>query len=224
MSFGCSWAYGDELSKPLLTPSIDPPYIENSSHREQRRYLGLLAKHYNASYDDMSFPGSSLQTMQWNLLYWLNNNTRDCIANSILLVGLTGEERVSWYNPAHETDSSVDKYVYSTWLNSAGPSVDNGWFKLHKYHTAMTACKQTSKLNYETTVRLFDGISKTHNIPVIQFNTVATSQVKNVGTFHDLQLRKCLCDEHYASGGHPNEKGHQLIANKLINIINTLKK
>jgi hypothetical protein len=198
--------------------SFDHRY--NDEYRTNNCYTGLVSNHYGYSRENLSFPGSSLQSMQWSLQWWLNNRTEDEIKKSIILVGLTGEDRVSWYDPEYETGEGDpwNNYLHSTWLDYAGPNVDKGWFELRKYHVAMSACDSLSQLNYETTLRMFDGVSARYNVPVIQFNTVATKIISN-DTFYDLQIRNALNRDCYAYGGHPNEKGHRIIADSLIRTI-----
>ena len=77
-------------------------YTQNDIYRLNHCYTGLLSSHYNALQENLSFPGSSLQSMQWNLMWWLNNHIEEYINNSLIVVGLTDESRVSWYDPNHE--------------------------------------------------------------------------------------------------------------------------
>ena len=226
MSFGCSWAFGDELLDPELEKQgIPSHYTQNDSYRLEHCYTGLLASYYNLTQENLSFPGSSLQSMQWNLMWWIKNHTEEYIRSSMLVVGLTDESRVSWYDPKHERgidDPEWNNYLHAQWLDGAGPNVDRGWFNLHKNYLAMTACSELYQLNYDTTVRLFDGVCARYEIPVIQFNAIATTNT-NANTLYDIDIRD-IVNNNYKQHGHPNEKGHQLIANKLINIIDTHKK
>ena len=190
-------------------------------------YTGLLASRYNLKQENLSFPGSSLQTMQWNLMWWLNNKSKEYIHNSLLVVGLTEESRVSWYDPKHKSefdDPEWNKYLHAKWLDGAGPNVDRGWFDLHKHYLVMTDSPELHQLNYETTVRLFDGISARYNIPVVQFNALATTTTTDCSTLYDCDSRPMLNKEHgvFKQHGHPNEKGHQLIANSLVKIIDSI--
>lgn len=226
VSFGCSWAYGDEIIDPVLAEQgISYSHRYNDVYRISNCYTGLVAEHYGYTHQNLAFPGSSLQAMQWSLMWWLNNKTPIEIKESIILVGLTGEDRISWYDPNYETgnDDPWNNYLHSTWLDYAGPNVDRGWFDLRKHHIAMSSCDQLSQLNYETTVRMFDGVSARYDVPVIQFNTVATRTIAN-DTFYDLQIRNSLPHNCYASGGHPNENGHRIIAKKLISTIDRYMK
>lgn len=230
VSFGCSWTYGDELIDPILEKQGTPShYTENDPYRLEHCYSGLLAKHYNLQQENLSFPGSSLQAMQWNLMWWLNNHTNEYISQSMIIVGLTEEHRVSWYDPNHERasdDPPWNNYLHAQWLDGAGANVDKGWFKLHKYYLGLSDCTELYQLNYETTVRLFDGLSSTHNIPIIQFNAMTAMRRyqhlrDSCDTLYDIEGKAVLSHKSnvYKNGGHPNEKGHQLIANSLIEVI-----
>jgi len=161
-------------------------------------------------------------------MWWLKNHTEEYIRSSVLLISLTDESRISWYDPKHSRgvdingnmvgyDPPWNNYVHAQWLNGAGTNVDEEWFELHKHYLNMTACDELYQLNYETTVRLFDGICARYGIPVVQFNALATSNA-NVNTLHDINIRNVV-NNNYKPQGHPNEQGHQLIANVLKTII-----
>jgi hypothetical protein len=89
----------------------------------------------------------------------------------------------------------------------------------------MTDCNKLHQLNYETTVRLFDGISARYDIPVVQFNAIATTTATHCTTLYKCDSKSTLSSatDVYKPMGHPNEKGHQLIANSLIKIIDNFK-
>jgi hypothetical protein len=223
VSFGCSWAYGDELIDPKLEGhGIPSHYTQNDEYRLSRCYTGLLAKQFNLVQENLAFPGSSLQSMQWNLMWWLDNHTEDYIKDSVLLVGLTDESRTSWFNPNHEVgydDPEWNRHLHAQWLDHAGPNVDDNWHELRKYYTAMSSCADLYKLNYSTTVRLFDGVSSRYGIPVVQVNTIAKSHI-DCNTLVDVNIRSELNNENkhfpvYNPGGHPNELGHVIIAELL---------
>jgi len=181
VSFGCSWTFGDELLDPKLeAQGIPSHYTQNDEYRLNHCYTGILAKQYNLKQENLSFPGSSLQSAQWNLMWWLDNHTEDYIKDSILLVGLTNLNRTSWYNPNHNSegdDPPWNRHLHSQWLDFVGPNIDDGWHKLKKYYTAMSECDELGLLNYKTTVRMFDGVSARHNIPVVQFNLLANPSI-----------------------------------------------
>jgi hypothetical protein len=224
VSFGCSWTFGDELLDPELEKKgMESYYTQNDQYRLSHCYTGLLASHYNLTQENLSFPGSSLQSMQWNLMWWLDNHTNNYIEQSLILVGLTDESRISWYNPHHTKDRDDppwNNYLHTQWLEAAGSNVDRGWFDLHKHYLSMSACNELYKLNYDTTTRIFDGVAARYNIPVIQFNLLSTN-VSNLSTWYNIDARGVV-NNNYKKNGHPTEQGHKNISDYLIKIIDTL--
>jgi hypothetical protein len=157
--------------------------------------------------------------MQWNLMWWLNNHTDEYIKQSLILVGLTDESRISWYNPNHERgrdDPQWNNYLHAQWLEGAGPNVDRGWFDLHKHYLNMSACDELYKLNFETTTRMFDGISARYRIPVLQFNLLSSTDL-SLNTLYDIDVHSVV-DNNYKPKGHPSEQGHRNISDYLIKI------
>jgi len=153
-------------------------------------------------------------------MWWINNHSIDYIKNSILVVGLTDESRVSWYDPTHakgRDDPEWNTHVHAQWLDGAGTNVDKGWFALHKYYLSMSACHELYQLNYETTVRMFDGIGARHNIPIVQFNALA-NRTMDIKTFYDFDIRAVVGND-YKKNGHPNEIGHEKISKKIVKIV-----
>jgi len=221
VSFGCSWTFGDELLDPELeAQGIPSHYTQNDSYRLDHCYTGIIANQNNLVQENLAFPGSSLQSMQWNLMWWLNNHTEEYIKQSIILVGLTDESRISWYDPNHERgrdDPDWNNYLHAQWLAGAGPNVDQGWHTLYKHYIALSDCNELHQLNYETTVTTFDGISARYNIPVIQFNVLANKTCE-LSTFYNIDIRQCISNN-YHQGGHPNEIGHSNIATEITKII-----
>jgi len=222
VSFGCSWTYGDELLDPELEEKgYESFYTQNDSYRLDHCYTGIIANQNNLTQENLAFPGSSLQSMQWNLMWWLNNHTEEYIKQSIILVGLTDESRVSWYDPNHDRgrdDPEWNNYLHAQWLAGAGPNVDDGWFELRKYYVAMSDCKELHKLNYDTTTTMFDGIGARYNIPVVQFNVLANTEC-NLPTFYNFNIRE-IVGNNYCKGGHPTELGHSNIATEITKILN----
>jgi hypothetical protein len=195
-------------------------YTQNDQYRLANCYTGRLATYYNLTQENLSFPGASLQSMQWNLMWWLNNHDNTYINESIIVVGLTDESRTSWYDPDHDRggdDPPWNNYLHAQWLAGAGPNIDRNWHVLHKHYLSLSACDALYKLNYETTTRMFDGISARYDIPVIQFNLLSTTKIL-LDTMHDIDVRNVI-GNHYKSNGHPSEQGHENISKFLINYI-----
>ena len=230
VSFGCSWTFGDELlDHDLKSMDIDHTNRKNDKYRLENCYTGILAKEHNLIQNNFGYPGSSLQSMIWNLVWWTKNTDIEDIKSSLVLVGLTGEDRTSWFDPRHEPgfhDPTWHRHVHSTWLNTSElffKEAKAGWRKLKKYYYAFSHSDELSQINIDTTTLMFDSIGYKYNIPVIQFNTVARKKPNNIDSFYDIDVTSLLSKENYAKNQHPNESGHKIIANEITKIINTNK-
>jgi hypothetical protein len=237
VAFGCSWTYGDELVAPefrdLNEAEFRDHYDENRPYRLANCYAGLIAKHYGLELDNMAFPGSSLESMRWNLMWYLRNGmpTDDVI----FVVGLTDATRQSWFNPLHEVsrkDPQWNRHMHGTWLTQPNPDIDDNWFRLQKLWMGMSYHVDWAEYNYQQTINLFDQAQSCYGIPVVQFSVLenrygvtAPSLIYSGTNFRDIlnQKKKDLDVEPFARGGHPNEKGHQLIADHLIEHIKYAK-
>jgi len=210
VSFGCSWTYGDSCKN-----------IERDSFRS------ILAEKYNLNQINLSMPGSSLLSMQWTLSWWLNKTDVNTVKQSFFLVGLTGEGRTSWYNPKHNKHQAIqpwDKCLHSTCMEwSYGDTIDSNWYDLNKYYYALSHSQELEKYNIDTTAIMFDAVASKYNIPILQFNTVATLKPK-VDSFYDINIKDKLTELCYPKNdGHPNELGHKFIAKYLTETIETNK-
>lgn len=240
VAFGCSWTFGDELVNPdLLTDSsiedksrIDHHHL-NDSYRLDHCYAGRVAKHYGLELVNIAFPGSSLESMRWNLMWYLNNQPLDDV---IFLAGLTDATRQSWYNPYHDVrskDPQWNRHMHGTWLLQPNPDIDDNWFTLQKLWLGMSYHKEWAQFNFQQTINLFDYAQTGHNIPVVQIsmlnNNAYSGRVPSLiypgANFKDILVhkRKEFDVEVFAKGGHPNEKGHQIIADHLIEHIKYAK-
>ena len=228
--FGCSWTYGDELIAPefrhLSDSDFRDHYDNNRSYRLANCYTGLVARHYGLEQDNMAFPGSSLESMRWNLMWYLRNNqSRDDV---LFLVGLTDATRQSWFNPLHEIsmkDPQWNRHMHGTWLLEPNPDIDHNWFRLQQSWLGMSYHRDWAEFNFQQTINLFDQANTGYGIPVIQFSVLENRWGVNVpslvysGTnFRDILVHKTkeLAMQPFAKGGHPNEQGHRIIADHLI--------
>jgi hypothetical protein len=237
VAFGCSWTYGDELVAPefrdLNEAEFRDHYDENRPYRLDKCYAGRIAEHYGLELDNMAFPGSSLESMRWNLMWYLRNGmpTDDVI----FVVGLTDATRQSWFNPLHEVsrkDPQWNRHMHGTWLTQPNPDIDDNWFRLQKTWMGMSYHIDWAEYNFQQTINLFDQAQSRYGIPVVQFSVLENrygvtvpSLIYSGTNFRDIlnQKKKDLDVEPFARGGHPNEKGHQLIADHLIEHIKYAK-
>ena len=222
VGFGDSWMRGDELVDPSSSGSPHEIHLQDTAYREGNCFLGLVASHYGVESENFGISGGSLQSAIWTFLYWLEHepNPEQCL----VLHGITNSYRFSYYNPKHTVypnDPPWNRYVHSTWSDFAPAE----FRPLIKQQTVLTDSHEIRTLNYQQALMLFDGVSARRNIGMCQFNIFPDYRVNNVPTLvwpeEDLQhwilqhQGKNLLKPHK----HPNESGHRLIADRLINYI-----
>jgi len=196
VGFGCSFTYGSEL----VDPQIGEEYHHaNTRYRNEHVWLGQLAKRFDCAYDNLAQPANSNYAIQYQVADYINNtwNPDDII---VLCVAWTEPARFSWLDDVWTHNGSArndQKFLHSRsdWLKS---KVD------HNYWT------DAAKLNV-------NAVCKYHNIPVLQFNAIGehtTTEYPNY--FLDgATMQSVLEPEHFASGGHPNELGHEWFTKRL---------
>lgn len=211
VGFGDSWMYGDELTDP--NNFITEPHARglcNSAYRERNCFLGRLGQHYAVPVENFGIMGGSLDSARWTFLYWLaqESDPSDCL----VLHAVTNSYRFSHYNPNHvqmPNDPPWNRFVHSSWPN-------NEFENLIKQQTVLTDSPDLHELRYKETVMLFDGVSARRDILTMQFNVFPEKPVE-LPTLFDWCLKTEITDT--KPGGHPNEVGHQKIAQHLINLI-----
>lgn len=98
VSFGCSWAQGDEL--------VDPVTGETEQYRATHAYPGLVAAHFGWALDDRSMHNASLTTILHDFAEWVSSQSESAIAESVVIIGLTDEARAD----VTDSDSAEDRY------------------------------------------------------------------------------------------------------------------
>lgn len=229
VGFGDSWMFGDELLDPSLLsqdPEAHSCWIQNIEYREKNCFLGLLAQHYGAPFENFGHPGGSFQSMIWTFLWWLRNEPEP--EKCLVLCCLTESDRASFYWPDFKnngTHCDWDKFVHSTWVNYGSSTIPSMYSNLVKQYIALTHCAELSCYNYQQAVTLFDGVSARQKIPLLQFHTAQpplhldlpsliwpnSTLIRFFLDHPDNQDRKW-----YKPNGHPNEKGHEIIRDMLI--------
>lgn len=233
VAFGCSWTYGDELVAPEFQDLPDDQfrdhYTDNDYYRLSNCFAGRIANHYNLEFDNMAFPGSSLESMRWNLMWYLKSGQP--LDNVIFLAGLTDSARQSWFNPTHYVstkDPQWNRHMHGTWLAKPNPDIDDSWFRLHKLWLGMSYHREWAEFNYQQTINLFDQIQSRYGVPVIQINMLENNFSHRVPSliFPGVNFRNILVQKEkefnkilYAPKGHPNEDGHKIIADHVIEYI-----
>ena len=225
--FGDSWVYGDELIDPTLETQECCSHL-NNDYRLSHSFSGLLAKELGVPYENYGHPGGSLQSTIWTFLWFLENTDW---SDTVCVVGLTGPDRQTWFNPEHEhmgDDPEWNKFIHSTWVNFGSSVIPKVWQDFGKQYLTLSHDDQLSLYNYQQAVYFFDGIAKTKNIPLVQFNLYDPGTVISgcdTLLWPDQNMQKRLLDrpdekQIHAPGHHPNENGHQIISKELLSEVN----
>ena len=232
VGFGDSWMYGDELLDPALAAS-DPDahacWVQNTAYREQNCFLGQLARHYGVIFENFGIPGGSLRSTIWTYLWWIQKQT--VLDDCLVLVCLTESDRESFYNPNHvhySNDPEWNKFVHSTWVEFGSSVIPAEWRDMAKRHLVLTNSAGLRSLNYLECLLFFDGQAGRQKFSLVQFNTMPAEVDFPVPSL----LWPDFCWSHFfrdhagnrnreliMPNGHPNEKGHELMAQKLISEI-----
>jgi len=235
VAFGDSWIYGDELVNPellALSPDTHCSLDANTNYREANCFLGLLGNHYNVPTVNFGIPGGSMQSSIWTFLWWLEKEKLP-LTDCLILVGHTDSDRLSFYNPNHVSygnDPKWNKFVHSTWVEYGSSVVPKLYREMIKQQLVLTNCPEFCKLNYMQTAMFFDCVAARKNLNMMQFHIMPADVPLDLPTeiwpefcttlwFRDHpnnQQRELIMP-----GGHPNEKGHEMIRDKLISTIDS---
>ena len=224
--FGDSFVWGDELLDPVLVdhPQAHPVLMENTTYRERSTFAGQLGQHYDVVVTNFGWPGGSLQSAIWTYLWWIENEHLP-LDQCLVLIGLTSGNRTSFYNPNHVSyanDPPWNKFVHSSWIHSGSAAIAPDWMDMGRRYMALTDCQELVRLNFRQAVLFFQGQAGKHT-GLLQFKTIQTDltlqdpnllwQDRALQTFFDHlpDAKSYIC-----AHGHPNEKGHRLIADSLI--------
>lgn len=233
IAFGDSWVYGDELIDPTI-PDLqwctDP---RNDQYRLSHGFPGLVANHHGWNLHNHGSNGQSLQSMIWTFEWWLDNcDTQDCV----VLVGLTHPIRTSWWfseRVRQPWDPPWYRYLHSVWLESNNGKDYGKWFDFHKFWRTNAVDDGWIRKHYQTAVYFFLGACHRIGVPLVMFNVfedmpaipntpVINGQSGLFKLLRDTQPGKQRPDGVWGES-HPNEEGHQIIADYLINHINSCK-
>lgn len=227
IGFGDSWMWGDELLDPALRehPQAHPVLVENTQYRESHCFLGQVAQHFGIAWCNLGWPGGSLQSAIWNYLWWLEN-TDVPPDQCLILVANTDCNRTSFYNHQHRAwanDPDWNRYVHSAWIHSGNDTAGADWTELVKKHMVLAEGHRWSQLNYMQSVLFFDGQHHANAGRLWQFNVAAPPVVMRVKSllWPDTVLPDLMFEHHARQDllcpqNHPNELGHQIIADLLI--------
>ena len=234
VGFGDSWMYGDELLDPELIKQhsdAHPCWVQNTAYRNSHSFLGLLGQHYNVPTENFGIPGGSMQSSIWTFQWWLDHEP--CPDECLVLVGHTDSDRLSFYNPNHRSytnDPPWNKFIHSSWVEYGSSVVPEEFRTMVKQQLVLTNCAELSRLNYQQTVQFFDGVAARRNLIMMQFHVMPAEVKIDIPTmiwpgfsttmwFRDHPGNRNR--ELVMPGGHPNEIGHVMIAEKLISTIDS---
>lgn len=229
VGFGDSWMFGDELLDPELQrrdPDAHPCLHQNNTYRDSHNFLGLVAQHYGVPMENFGIAGGSMQSSMWTFLWWLDHEPEP--EKCLILIGHTDSNRLSFYDPNHVSyanDPPWNKFIHSTWVEYGSSVVPQEFRTMVKQQLVLTNCSELFRLNYQQTLLSFDGIAARRNLQMMQFQIMPEDVKLNLPTqiwpgfsttiwFRDHpgnQKRELIMP-----GGHPNEIGHRMIADKLI--------
>jgi hypothetical protein len=230
VGFGDSWMYGDELVDPELLkhePEAHSSWVQNQDYREQNCFLGLLGSHYSLPTENFGIPGGSLLSTEWTYLWWLDHEPEpeQCLA----LIFLTESNRTSFYNPNHvhySNDPPWNKFVHSTWVHFGSSVIGADYTDMIKRYLTLTECPDLWDLRYRRTVLMLDAVGAKKNIPTVMTNTLPPVRpMPEVDSllWPDFAWTVYFRDhpgnrsrELIMPGGHPNERGHEIIRDKLL--------
>lgn len=225
VGFGDSWVWGDELLDPDLVnhPRAHPNLLENRAYRERHCFLGQIAQHLGVPSENFGIAGGSLQSTQWNFLWWLDHEPDP--QHCLIIIGLTSANRFSFVNPQHHRaldDPEWNRYVHSAW-----PSQEPEWYDLIRKYLVLTNGTVTAQLNYQQAVMFFDGAASRHDLDLYQFNVMDPPIELQAATLRSGTDLRCYLQQQpgdlFKPQGHPNESGHMVLAQYLISQIESCK-
>ena len=230
VGFGDSWMFGDELLDPELQekdPEAHCCWDQNTHYRESRCFLGLLGKHYCLPTENFGIPGGSLESTEWTYMWWLDHELRP--ERCLVVIFLTESNRASFYNPNHvhySNDPPWNRFVHSTWVHFGSSVIGPDFTDMIKRYLVLTECEELWDLRYRRAVMLFDGHAHRAGITTLMFNTLPPVRpTPNVDTLIWPDFAWTLYFREHPDnrdrglimpGGHPNERGHELIRDRLI--------
>ena len=209
VGFGCSFTFGSELLDPSLKDSQDFYYL-NKKYRENKVWLGQLAKYFDAEMDNLSQPANSNYAIAQQIAEYVRKNN-DSLHDVVICVAYTEKTRMSWYG--------------KEWVHNGVAGEQKGFFRSAKEWVS-TCTHDSHNLFTENTKLIVNSICKVKNIPLIQFNALGShppTDYENYfidGASMDSflkQEREKLDKNFFAKGGHPNEEGHEFFTKRLYN-------
>jgi hypothetical protein len=203
VTLGDSWVYGDELG--------------DDENRQKNNWPALVSKHFDLNLVNLGFNGESQQGAIWSMLWWIE---KQFDKDSLILLGLTESWRTSWFRASHEHAPEP----WSAHINIVCPLDDEKQPELKKLHIGVSACDSLYRFTRQQTLIFFDGISMRYNLPVRYFDLYDDkSKIFGLNHIYAGENAQGWVGDHIQERGHPDEYGHMIIAEKLINYIKSAK-
>ena len=208
VGFGCSFTYGSELVDPEIGAEF---HHANTRYRESNVWLGQLAKMMGATWDNRAEPSNSNYAIQYQFTDWFNNS-RNSTEQVLVCVAWTNAERMSWLG---------DKWYHSGYIGTGTEPMYEQSYR----EWVINGTEKTQALNTETPKLFVNSVCEQYKIPLLQFNALGIhkSTIYNNYFIDGLTMESVLQDAQqnndrlnlFASGGHPNEQGHEWFTKRL---------
>ena len=170
--FGCGWTYGNELPD-----------------QSTQSYPVLIADHFNWPLEVQTDTNATLSMLLLAVTSWLTSHSADEIANTLIIVGLTDENR--------------------------GNPDNSGYWPESNYNFTVSALDEIAK-QYGANLLQFNVLTKNYKIKAPTL--IDSSSALEMLVIRDKPRKAPLFTEHK----HPNEKGHTIISEFLINKIDSV--
>jgi hypothetical protein len=179
--------------------------------------------------ENFGIAGGSMQSSMWTFLWWLDHEPEP--EQCLILIGHTDSDRLSFYNPNHVSyanDPPWNRFIHSTWVEYGSSVVPQEFRNMVKQQLVLTNCSELAKLNYQQTLLSFDGIAARRNLQMMQFQIMPADIKLDLPTQIWSGFSTTMWFRNHPGnqqrelvmpGGHPNEIGHKMIAEKLISTI-----
>ncbi len=206
VGFGCSFTYGSELQSPDVSGDA---HHSNRRYRESSCWLGLLAHALECEVDNLAEPAcSNFAIGQQVADYFLTK--RNPAEKIVVCIGWTNKTRMSWYS--------------DSWTHNGFADDKHGWQKSAKEWVTRSTDKSHNMFTRNAKLAV-NSICAMHDVQILQFNALGSHQTTQHPNYFldgfsmDSMLKRAEQDDDrldlFASGGHPNETGHQYFTKRL---------
>lgn len=209
IGIGCSFTEGSGL-----TLDSNRSYEFNCSYREENCWLGQLAKLLNATAVNLGSPGGSNFYIAQRFGEYINYEYPKESQPVVICVGWTEIARTSWW----DEDRNGWFHSINNWEDSFRHTGS-----LKEWLAYGQGSKFTGNQAITDNAKLFvNSVCGVKNIPLLQFNALGVHHTNH--SFENYYLpsqdtRDFLAETCFIENdGHPNEKGHLDIANRLYNL------